>query len=541
MRNPTGRWLFLALLLAGILGFTGVWYLAPQDDESVAPDFGGGYVEGVAGVPGRVNPLFASENSVDATLVSLVFSGLTRLDEHGVPFPDLAQTWTVSTDGLVYTFILRPGLLWHDGAPLTAADVVFTYGLLRSPELRNAPDLSRRLANAELAMVDALTVSIRLQEPYAPLPSYLTLGILPEHLLGGTSPAAVYDSSFNQRPVGAGAYRIESLSLDRAELVAHSGYHFGQPFIQRFSMQFFPDEGALFDALQRDVVNAAFFAAGLGPSDSLELQKRDDLTFTALEGGELTQLYFNLDVPLFEDRRLRQALLHGIDRDALIRDHLRGQASRADSPIAPGSWAYSPTLTRYGYDPQLANLLLDEAGWRLGQDGIRRRGQEVLAFTLTTGPDPVRVALGQRIAEEWSALGAVVIVESIGLTTLVRDTIEQRDYQALLFVEAVEADPDPSPAWHSNERDGQGGNLAQFSDERVDMLLTEALASSQPNRRALYREFQEIFAQEVPSIPLFLTRALYVQDAEIGGVRVGRVPEPGQRFWQVQEWFLETR
>ena len=99
MDNRSRRWIFLFVLLAGVLGFTGLWYLVPQDTEEAEPDFGGGYVEGIAGVPSRVNPLFAGENTVDATLSALVFAGLTRLDENGVPFPDLAETWTVSTDG----------------------------------------------------------------------------------------------------------------------------------------------------------------------------------------------------------------------------------------------------------------------------------------------------------------------------------------------------------------------------------------------------------------------------------------------------------
>ncbi len=541
MRKRSGRWIFLIVLFAGVLGFTGLWYLVPQDTQEVEPDFGGDYVEGIAGVPARVNPFFAGENTVDATLSSLVFAGLTRLDEHGVPFPDLAQTWTVNPEGTLYTFTLRAGLLWQDGTPLTADDVVFTYDLLQSPDLRNAPALQSILESAVFTPVNNTTVTIDIPEPYSPLPSYLTLGILPAHLLRDTAPESLYDSLFNQRPVGSGAYRIETLALDHATLVANAGYHFQQAFIQRFDLRFYADDGALFEALQRKEINGALFESGLGPSDLLEIQQRDDLRMSALDKGEITFIYLNLDTPLFEDRRLRQALLYAVDRDALIRDILRGQASRADSPIAPGSWAYSPSLTRYDADPQTANLLLDDAGWLKGPDGIRRKGAVALAFTLTTGPDPVRVAVAQRVAEAWNALGAQVTVESTGLTTLVRDTIEQRDYEALLFVDAARPDPDPYAMWHSDARGGQGANLAQFSDARVDALLTEARSAPLTRRKQLYDEFQEIFAQEVPSIPLYVTRALYVQDADISGVRVGQLAEPGDRFWQVQEWFLKTR
>lgn len=122
-----------------------------------------------------------------------------------------------------------------------------------------------------------------------------------------------------------------------------------------------------------------------------------------------------------------------------------------------------------------------------------------------------------------------------------RDIIEQRAYEALLFVEAARADPDPYAAWHSASRGGQGGNLAQFNDSRVDTLLEEARAAPLIRRQELYDAFQEIFAQEVPSIPLYVSRAVYVQDADVSGVRLGQLAKPGDRFWQVQEWFLRTR
>jgi peptide/nickel transport system substrate-binding protein len=413
--------------------------------------------------------------------------------------------------------------------------------MLQSPELRNAPELPPAVTGAAFEATNSDTVTVTLAEPFAPLPAYLTLGILPVHLLRDTPPESLYDSPFNQRPVGSGAYLIQTLALNRAELVANTAYHFPQAFIERLDLRFYPDDGALFEALERGEVNGALFESGLGPSDILTIQQQDKLRMSTLDTGEITYVYLNLDVPLFQDRSLRQALLYGLDRDALIRDVLRGQASRADSPIAPSSWAYTPSLRRYGVDTNLAGLLLDEAGWLVGGDGIRRKDGIPLAFTLTTGPDPVRVEVANRVAEAWNALGANVTVESTGLTELVRDIIEQRDYDALLFVDAAHPDPDPYDAWHSSEAGGQGGNLAQFSDSRVDALLSEARSSPQTHRDDLYAAFQEIFAQEVPSIPLYVSRALYVQDVDVSGVRVNQLGSPGDRFWQVQEWFLETR
>jgi peptide/nickel transport system substrate-binding protein len=125
---------------------------------------------------------------------------------------------------------------------------------------------------------------------------------------------------------------------------------------------------------------------------------------------------------------------------------------------------------------------------------------------------------------------------------LVRDLIEQRDYQALLFPNVVGADPDPYDAWHSASSSGRGANLSLFSNSRVDAILKEARELAPFTRRVqLYGEFQEIFAQELPAIPLYVSTALYVQNKSLSGVRIGRLVQPGDRFWQVQEWFLKTR
>ncbi|HEX5140503.1 MAG TPA: ABC transporter substrate-binding protein, partial [Dehalococcoidia bacterium] len=333
MRNRRGRGLFLLVLIAGIAVITGFWYLASSDEEAPAPDFGGDYVEGVTGAPSRVNPLFAEQNDADQTLVSLVFAGLTRLDDRGAPFPDLASTWSVSQDGLTYTISLRPDLAWQDGTPLTAQDVVFTYGLLQGPDLRQAPPLAQHLKGATVTAADPSTVVIALPAPYAPLPAYLTTGILPEHLLTGLTVAQIGDSFFNQQPVGAGPYRLERLTPGEADLVANANYHLQQPFIQHMRLRFYRDDGELFAALDAKAVQGALFHSVLGEKELLALQRRKDLRVTPLVSGEISYIYLNLDVPALQDRRTRQALLYAIDRDAIVSQLLDGQGTVAQSPI----------------------------------------------------------------------------------------------------------------------------------------------------------------------------------------------------------------
>jgi peptide/nickel transport system substrate-binding protein len=288
-------------------------------------------------------------------------------------------------------------------------------------------------------------------------------------------------------------------------------------------------------------VNGAFFRS-LSSIDSRYVQGRSDLRLVQVPTGEIGFIYFNLKQPILEDRRVRQALLHALNRDAILKEVFQGQALKPESPIAMESWAYEPSLRRYGYDRALAALLLDEAGWRLTPAGVRMRGSIELAFSLATNSDPVRVAAAQAVAQAWNSLGARVTVEARGATALVRDLLEQRSFQVALFASTAEPDPDPYAAWHSSQATGRDGNLSSLDDARFDRLISEARGNvRQPQRRELYAQFQELFAQEVPSIPLYASYGVYVHSTSLQGLRLRVLSSPGDRFWQVQEWHLKTR
>jgi peptide/nickel transport system substrate-binding protein len=541
MRKSRNRWLFLLVLIAGLVGFTAVWYGALRDTGSGAPEYGGQYVEGMTGVPQRVNPLFAGLNSADQSLVSLLFAGLTRLDGQGRPYPDLAETWTVSDDGLVYTFTLRNGLVWPDAVPLTADDVVFTYDLLRADSLDPSPAPPDALENAKITPVDPRTIRIELTEPFAPLPAYLTTGILPLHLLKEAGVQGIASSPYNQHPVGAGAYRLVELTPEHAVLEANSVYHAGMPFIERFELRFFKDGHGLLTALQNGELDGAYFVTGISEAEKVELEHDAGLRFQVLSTAETTFCYLNLDEPMFSDRRVRQALLYALDRDKIAALVYGGMARKADSPLVNGMWSEADSLSRYGTDPKTAGLLLDEAGWRLDSNGERERNGTKLAFELTTTPDTLAIAVANEIADQWRQAGIAATVRTKGSTTVVRDVLGPRAFDALLFDQPSAPDPDPFIYWHSSQATATGFNLASFKDDRVDNLLEQARKTPQNLKREdLYRQFQELFAQEVPSIPLYSSTALYVQRS-VRDAQPGLITQPGDRFWQVQQWYVKTK
>jgi peptide/nickel transport system substrate-binding protein len=208
----------------------------------------------------------------------------------------------------------------------------------------------------------------------------------------------------------------------------------------------------------------------------------------------------------------------------------------------PGSWAYTPSLKRYDAEAKVATALLDDAGWLLTPQGVRTKGSQQLRFTLVTNGDPQRVAVAQAVAQRWNAIGARVTVEARGTSVLVREMLAPRSYEAALFADIADPDPDPYTEWHSTQTGPKGGNLSSLSDNRIDRVLEQArLQGTQAQRKEMYAQFQELFAQEVPAIPLYVPTAVYVQTTELKGAQPGLLTDPGARFWQVQEWFLRTR
>jgi peptide/nickel transport system substrate-binding protein len=536
------RWLLLLALVAGIAVMAVLWYTASRSSEATRPQSGGTYVEGVAGAPSRINPVFSSFNATDSDLTSLIFSGLTRLGLGGEVLPDLAESWEVSADGLTYTFHLRSGVSWHDGEPFTADDVIFTIETLQDPDYRGEPSLADLFRSLSAVKVDDLTVEVTLAQPFAPFLAYASIGVLPSHLLSGLSAGELYNDPFNQHPVGTGPFRLTDLNSERAVLESYSAYHLGEPYLRRLELRFYADESRLLLALRQGELQGAFFRSPLSTGDRLYVENEQQWQVLKPPSSAYSILYLNNDSPLFADKRVRQALAYATDRDDIIAVLLEDQAVRADSPIPAGTWAYYPALDRYRFDPAEAARLLDEAGWLLNPNGIREKDGQELRFDLVTNEESERIAVAEELVRSWSEVGVQASVHTQMATNLLRDTLMPRQFEAALYGFDSGLDPDPYPTWHSTQIGRGKGNLAGFVNAHADSVLEEARQESDPQRRAaLYREFQEVFAQELPSLPLFQRTFTYVVDKRLQGVEVGVLFDSGSRFSLVRQWHLEGK
>ncbi|HLE29072.1 MAG TPA: peptide ABC transporter substrate-binding protein [Anaerolineales bacterium] len=548
------RWQALIAVLGMALVGGLLWGQGEEVAVTSVPAEGGVYTEALIGSPRALNPLLDRANPVDRDIDRLIFSGLTRFDTLGRPAPDLAN-WFISDDQLTYTFILRPNLKWHDGQPLTADDVAFTIGLLRDPAYLGPADIGALWQAVNYEMVNAQTISFTLPEPFAPFLDYTTFGLLPRHKLAGVSAANLVNSDFNLNPIGSGPFRLAHWVIADERFtgvvltVAADNYP-QRPRLNQIQFNFYPDAAAAFAAYQNGEVLGLSRLEETQMAEALKLPQLGLYTSLLPEYSLIFLNQRSEELPFFKEKKVRQALLYGLNRSAMVANIMRGQAVAADSPVAPGSWAYNAGLPLAKYDPGRASSLLDSVGWVFPAEAVagtesfvRQKDGRPLKFTLVTPNDPAHVAAANSAKETWAAIGVQVEVSAVDPATIRGQYLEPRAYQALLvdFNLAGTPDPDPYPLWHETQVES-GQNYSGFSDRVTSELLEQARITTDLAQRArLYQRFQSRFADQVPALLLYYPVYNYAVDTKVNGVQTGPLTEPSDRFNNLAQWYIVTR
>lgn len=539
------RWQALIAVLGIIFVGTLLAYFAFGLSTVAQADYGGTYIEGIAGTPNIVNPLFNQFNPVDRDLSALIFNGLARADERGVIKPDLARNWEISPDGLIYTFTLRSDVTWSDGAPFSAADVIYTVQTIQSSEYPGLTDIASLWRTVAITEVNPTTVRMQLSEPFAPFLDYATIGILPSHLLQDISAADLPTAQFSRQPIGTGPFVLDELTTDHATLSPNPRYYGQRPFLGSLQFLFYPDHESLLAAYERGEIE------GISQVTPELLERARALPKLDLQSAQLagmTLVFFNTSKPQFQDKLVREALLYGMDRQKMIDEILQGQGILGSGPILPNSWAYDEDIKKYPYDPQRAVELLEEAGWKdTNDDGVRERDGEQLAFNIVTNTDdPLRARIAQQLADDWKKIGANVQVELMPAPSLVQEALRPRNFDAVLFgVTQLPADPDPYALWHSTQtpdKSEAGQNYSGWENLEADDLLQEARRTTDPAQRAeLYRQFQMLFMEDVPAAILYYPVYTYGIDQRLHGVQLAPLLDAGDRFRSISQWYINTR
>ena len=510
---------------------------------------GGIYTEALIGSMSRLNPMLDWNNAADRDVNRLIFSGLIKFDSRGLPRPDLVDSWAASADGKVYNFTLRKNAVWHDGEPVTSDDVLYTIEVIKSSASLFPQDIKDLWSQIEVKQLDDKTFQFILPEPFSPFLDYVTFGILPKHLLEAIPADQLPTAEFNLNPVGSGPYKFDRLLISGGQitgvvLVANEDYYLGAPFVEQVIFRYFPNSSLALDAyrqgevlgisqLTQDVLESALQEPGLSVYTSRLPQM--GLVFLNLN---------NPAVGFLQDAKVRRALMLGLNRTVIVSHILKGQAIIADSPILPGSWAYYDEIEKFPYAPEAAIQILNKEGYVFtAGSSIRSKDGQPLSFTLVHPDNEIHTQIAQAIQSDWALIGIEVKLQSVPYDSLVNDYLVTRSYEAALGDLNTSRTPDPDPYlfWHQAEATG-GQNYSQWDDRTASEFLETARTTADFNERIrLYKNFQVVFAKEMPSLPLYYPVYSYGVDAQVQGVQVAPMYDISDRLALIDEWYLVTR
>jgi peptide/nickel transport system substrate-binding protein len=546
------RWqilvVILTLIVVGILLLTqqpvGPVQILPQ------PATGGVYSEGMVGSLGRLNPLLDWNNAADRDVNRLLFSSLFRFDERGLPRTDLAESWGVNEEGTIYNITLKSNAVWHDGTPVTSDDVIFTIDMLRGAGSLYPQDIKDLWTKVEVTRLNDLNLKFTIPEPYAPFLDYLTFGVLPKHLLEGVPPEGLATTDFNINPIGSGPYQFDHLLLNQGQitgvvLTSFADYYGKEPFIPQVVFRYFPSSAAALDAYEQGEVLGVSRITTDVLIDALE---SPNLSIYTSRMPQVSMVLLNLnnpEVPFLGEPNVRRALLLGLNRQRMISNLLSGQAIVADGPIFPGSWAYYDGIEHLEYNPEQAVSLLKSDGYVIPAEGgtVRAKEGQALNFTMLHPDDELHTGLAQTIQSSWEQIGVQVNLQPVPYDRMVFDYLGPRTYQAALvdLNLARTPDPDPYPFWHQAEATG-GQNYSQWDNRTASEYLESARVNTDFGvRTRLYRNFQVMFAKELPALPLYYPVYSFGVDAQVLGVQVAPLYDISDRFSLVTDWYLVTR
>lgn len=533
--------LLIILIAVSFAVWFGVIYL--NLTKSV-PKSGGEYIEGIVGQPLYINPLLSQTSEADSDLVQLIYGGLFKYDKDGNVITDLAQQYTISENKMEYTVSLKKGLLWHDGSEISADDVLFTFNILQDPAYKSP--LRQSLQGVTVNLIDDHTVMFSLKNPFTGFLENLTVGLLPKHIWENIAPEKFALADNNLHPVGSGPYVFSNFQKDSGgniltlQLSAFKNHYEGKPYISRIVFNFYPDDETLIAAYNKKEI------MGMGsvpPENIKNIKNAKSTNIHELAIPRYFSVFFNQtkNVALADDA-VRASLEQSVNKQEIIDVILHGKGVTLASPIFMQMKGYSDS-NALKMDIERANKTLDEAGWAMDSgENVRKKGSDKLEFELVTTDWPELNQTAELLKKQWEKIGARVNVKILTVSDLQQNYIRTREYDSLLFGQAISFNPDLYSFWHSSQKRDPGLNLSLLDNKDIDGLLDTLRQETDESKRIeAYQKFQEILSKENPAVFLYSRHYLYPTNTDLQGMEVKNINNPAQRFTDINKWFVKTK
>ena len=491
--------------------------------------------------PDSLNPLLSTMD-LSYDLSSLMFSYLVIADRSGDMAGDLATDLPslanngITGDGRIYTYHLRRGVVWHDGVPLTARDVAFSWRAIMNPR-NNVLHREGYEEVSSIATPNDYTVVVHLRRRYPPFVSQFFTSlqegakpIVPEHLLGRE--ASLNNAPYNAHPVGSGPFRFVSWDRGTKLVLARNEHYFkGRPKLDRIELNIVPDENTLMTQLQTHAVDMPVSTSALTWD-----RFRHTAGLTARLDPWNSQMLLALDNarPALHDVAARRAIASAIDYKTIIHKLTFDSAQIATDVVAPGLTGYADNAP-YKYDPAHARALLDAAGWRARPDGTRAKNGtplELLMVVASKGSGPLYAVQLQRMLHD---VGIAVTIKTYpyrGVYAFNGPIITGR-YDLAIYANTLPWDPDRTSTLTCGQFTPKGMNEFRFCDHALDALERNGLETDDLLlRSSFYREAGAHIHNVVPYIPLFEQRRPAVMNDDLRGYDPSPVAAPWWNAWQ---------
>ena len=444
--------------------------------------------------------------AVTGLLMRYLGDTLLTKDLKGSYIPALARSWSVSGDGLTWTFQLRNDVKFHDGSPFNAQAVKASIERALSPETKSPIAGSLFGPVADVQAAGDFTVIIKLKEPFAPFLDNLTD---PRAMI--VSPQAVRDlgDKFGRSPVGTGPFKFQEWrSADRIIFARNPDYtwapstvHAGPPFVDRVVLRIMPESAAQVAAFERGELSVL----ALPPTDVRRLQGTNKYTiYSFLRKGVGLFMEFNVTKEPFSDIRVRRAVSHAIEKNSVLQIGLEGLGEVASGPLPPSIWGYWDGIKEYApkYDPGKAKALLAEAGWQPGPDGMLQKDGKPFSFVLYTAPIDTWTRSAQIVQSQLRAFGISMEIQTFEFGTLLAK-LKAGEHPAE-FMGYTYTSPDIVQLWFHSSNIGTGLAFSHNKDSKLDSLIEASRRETDQGKRlTIYRDIQKYVVDQVLWVPLW--------------------------------------
>lgn len=523
----------MRILTFGILIILAPFITQAQDTTLNHKPYGGTLVWGVCTKPTIINPILTS-HSISASLMDLIFNHLVRLNSKGDIEPDLAESWEISLDGLIYTFHLRKGVKFHDGKECTAFDVKFTFDKLIEPRIKSPFRESFELVE-EFKRIDKYTFQIKLKKPSNSFIYRLVREIAPKHLLEKVN---LNYCSFNYHPVGTGPFKFKEWTKDDQIILEYNpDYYEGRPYLDKIIVKVYPTLEDVWIALMRSEIDYAGFIK----KEDYEITKNDPAFKTyAFSLDYYYAILYNPDDPLLSDKRIRQAIAYAINRKDLIQRIAGGYGLECNGPFYPGSLGSNPCVLPFGYNPDKSKELFAQAGWQDSNgDGIlEKEGKDLELKVLVDARNDTFKRIAMFIRQQLQEIGMKLRVQLYNDDKeLTYEFLEQNKPQAQLKLFLGGVEPDEKGYQWSYKKAQRTDNLWFYKNEKVMKLFALGeIIQDKRKRKLIYRKIYQLIYTDQPACFLyfpFIFQAISSKFENIDKYFIITMP-----FYTMKDWYI---